>query len=213
MRSQNGWDASPSLALRPLVVNGVGFLPGIRDDDDVETVLRHFWTEYAARVEPLRNPGCWGFSYRENRNDPNALSNHASGTATDGNAPAHPNGVPTASTFTADQIAEVHAILAELDHVLRWGGDYTGTPDAMHVEVNVDPETLHATAERLRGDATMNSTQDERLKAVEAATQRIESDLIKVLAVVRKKGANAWERDVDLKALIREVLAEVKDQP
>jgi hypothetical protein len=59
----------------------------------------------------------------------------------------------------------------------------------------------------------MNSTQDERLKAVEAATQRIESDLIKVLAVVRKKGANAWERDVDLKALIREVLAEVKDQP
>jgi hypothetical protein len=37
--SGNGWTASQHLALRPLVVGGVSFLPGIRDDDDVETVL------------------------------------------------------------------------------------------------------------------------------------------------------------------------------
>jgi hypothetical protein len=77
--SQNGWSASEHLALRPLFVGGVPFSPGIRDDDDVETVLRHVIEQFAARVEPLRTPGCWGYSYRANRNDPNSLSNHAAG--------------------------------------------------------------------------------------------------------------------------------------
>lgn len=150
--SQNGWSASPNLARRTFVVNGVEFFGGIRDDDDVETVLRYVLTEYAKRVEPLRNPGCWGGSYRANRNDPNSLSNHASWTAVDANAPAHPNGVATSRTFTPGQVAEVHQILAEVDRVIRWGGDYTGTPDAMHFEVNTDAATLHKVAERLRDD-------------------------------------------------------------
>jgi hypothetical protein len=148
--SQNGWSASASLPLRPLVVNGVAFAPGIRDDDDVETVLRYVVEQYAKRVEPLRSPGCWGWSYRANRNDPNSLSNHASGTAVDINAPAHPNGVATFRTFTAAQQAECHAILTEVDGAIRWGGDYTRTVDAMHWEVVCGPETLHAVAEKIR---------------------------------------------------------------
>lgn len=154
--SQNGYSASPDLRRRPLIVNGVEFIGGIRDDDDVETVLAYFWTEYDRRVEPLVNPGCWGFSYRPNANDPYSLSNHSSGTATDGNAPQHPNGVPTRNTFTAEQFAEVHRILAELDGAVRWGGDYTGTPDAMHAEINVSPPTLALVAQRIReGDDPM----------------------------------------------------------
>lgn len=150
--SQNGYSASPHLTLRPLVVNGVAFAPGIRDSDDVETVLRYVAEQYAARVEPLRSPGCWGWSYRPNKNDPNALSNHASGTAIDINAPTHPNGVPTARTFSPAQIAEVHRILAEVERAVRWGGDYARTPDSMHFEINVDPARLHAVADELRGD-------------------------------------------------------------
>lgn len=151
--SQNGWSASQNLHLRPLVVNGIGFAPGIRDDDDVEYVLRYFATEYAKRVEPLKNPGCWGFSYRADRNQASDLSNHSSGTAIDLNAPQHPNGVPTSRTFTKAQIDEVHKILAECHGALRWGGDYTHTVDAMHVEVNVSPARLASIVTQMKLDA------------------------------------------------------------
>lgn len=167
--SQNGWSASTTLATRKLVVNGVEFLGGIRDNDDVETVLDYVLEQFDQRVEPLKNPGCWGGNYRANRNDPTSLSNHASWTAVDANAPAHPNGVPTSRTFTVTQVAEVHKILAEVDHAIRWGGDYTGTPDAMHFEVNCDAATLHAVAERLRDD--MPYTKDELTAIVKAAVE------------------------------------------
>ena len=157
--SQNGWTASSSLDLRPLVVHGVSFVPGIRDNDDVETVLRYVLTQFHERVEPLRSPGCWGFSYRGNRNDPDSLSNHASGTAVDANAPAHPNGVATGRTFTQAQIVEVHRILLEVKSAVRWGGDYHGTPDAMHFEVVVNAETLHKVAEELRDDMPYTEAQ------------------------------------------------------
>lgn len=150
--SSNGWTASPDLATRPLVVNGVAFAPGIRDDDNVETVLRYCMEQYVARVEPLHDGWCWGFSFRENRNDPNALSNHSSGTAIDVNAPDHPNGVPASSTFTPQQIGTIHLILAEVDDAVRWGGDFNGTPDAMHWEINTTPANLAATARRLRAE-------------------------------------------------------------
>jgi hypothetical protein len=150
--TDNGWPASPTLPLRPLVVNGVAFVPGILDNADVETVLRYCMEQFAARVEPLRIRGCWGFSYRPNRNSPNALSRHSGGIAVDANAPDHPNGVPADHTFSAGQVAEIHAILAEVDHAVRWGGDYHGTPDAMHFEIDTDAASLHAVAERLRDD-------------------------------------------------------------
>lgn len=150
--TDNGWPASPSLPLRPLVVAGVSFVPGIRDHDDVHTVLGYVATQFHKRVEPLRNPGCWGFAYRDNRNSPNSLSRHSGGIAIDANAPAHPNGVPTARTFTPAQIAEVHRILSEVDGIVRWGGDYRGTPDAMHFEIDVPPNSaaLARVAARLR---------------------------------------------------------------
>lgn len=167
--SGNGWTASAHLATRPLVVNGVAFLPGIRDDDDVATVLGYVATQYAYRVEPLHNPGCWGYSYRANRNDPNSLSNHASGTAIDCNAPAHPNGTPPTHSFTPDQITECHAIVRECAPAIRWGGDYTHTLDPMHWEVNCDAAELHVVAERLRDD--MPYTEEQLTAIVQAAAQ------------------------------------------
>lgn len=159
--SQNGWSASPSLKLRDLTVGGVSFEPGIRDDDDVYTVLKYVMEQYDKRVENLVNPGCWGYNYRANANNPNSLSNHSSGTAIDANAPKHPNGVPTRNTFSQKQIDEVHKILREVSNVIRWGGDYTGTPDAMHFEVNVDKATLHKVAEDLGEDDDMPLTDED----------------------------------------------------
>lgn len=180
--SQNGWSASASLDLRPFVVNGISFPPGIRDNADVETVLRYVVEQFAARVEPLINPGCWGFSYRENRNDPNALSNHASGTAVDVNAPKHPNGVPTSRTFTSAQISEVHQILAEVSNVVRWGGDYHGTPDAMHFEINASRASVDAIATHIR-------------QKEEDAMQ--DADWVKLRAIVREESAAAIKAELD----------------
>lgn len=210
--SQNGWSASPDLALRPLVIGGVAFVPGIRDNDDVATVLGYVLTQFHQRVEPLRNPGCWGFSYRENRNDPNSLSNHASATAADANAPAHPNGVPTATTFTPAQIDEVHKILDEVDHAVRWGGDYTGTPDAMHFEINTNPAALHLVAQRLQEDdmakydellaqiaadaAATRAAAEKTLRLTERGRDR-EVRLTKKVIDVVKKGRAATEAELE----------------
>jgi hypothetical protein len=191
--SQNGWSADPNLTRRPLVVDGVEFVGGIRDDDDVATVLDYVLTQFHERVEPLRNPGCWGFSYRANANDGGVLSNHSSGTAVDANAPAHPNAVPTWRTFTVEQTVEVHRILLEVDSAVRWGGDYQRTADAMHFEINVDAATLHGVAERLRDE--LNAEDKAQLDRIEKKLD----DLDKVLARITKAK--------------REVIAAVEDEP
>lgn len=200
-RSMNGWPASPDLPLRPLVVAGVPFVPGIRDDDDVATVLGYVVTEYAKRVEQLATPGCWGFAFRPNVNAPNSLSNHSSGTAVDVNAPFHPNGVRTTATFTAGQIAAVHRILAEVDHAVRWGGDFAGTPDAMHFEVNVTPAELATVATRIRTEEEANMPLNEADK--EAIRAIVHEEIAAIPETVRVPSADgtttqklgpAWQR-------------------
>lgn len=62
------------------------------------------------------------------------FSNHASGTAVDLNATAHPWG--KAGTFTAVQVAAIHAKLRRFHGVIRWGGDYMHKVDEMHWEIN-----------------------------------------------------------------------------
>lgn len=143
LTSYNGWTASPNPAdfggITPLVIAGESFAPGVRSGD-VHYLFQCFWTDFHNTVEPLYKPGWheadeWGYSYRQNRNA-NNLSCHSSGTAGDANATRHPNGVPASSTFTAAQIAQIRWLCkVKYRGLLRWGGDFTGTPDAMHVEV------------------------------------------------------------------------------
>jgi len=156
--SYNGWTASPNPAdfggITPLVVAGESFAPGVRSGD-VHVVFQHLAEQLNARVEPVYAPGWheaddWGYAYRANRNA-NNLSCHASATAIDYNATRHPNGVATAQTWTSAQIATIHQILAELDHLVRWGGDFTGTVDSMHFEVIGTPGQIAALAARLIG--------------------------------------------------------------
>lgn len=170
------YSASPNLSLRPLVVEGVAFLPGIRNDKDVDTVLRYTAQQFHNRVEKLENPGCWGFSYRINRNSPGVISNHGRGIAIDVNAPKHPNGVSTSRTFTSAQINEIHEILAELKGVVRWGGDYNGTPDAMHFEIVGTRAAVARVAAELNGGLDMD---EKTLRGIvrEEATAAIKAEL------------------------------------
>lgn len=205
--TDNGWPASPALRLRPLVVNGVSFVPGIVDDDAVAAVLGYVVEQYAARVEPLVSPGCWGFNYRANANSPTSLSRHSGGIAVDVNAPAHPNGVPTSRTLTAKQIAEVHTILAEVDHVVRWGGDYTGTPDSMHFEINADRAAVARVATRLNQEADMLNDADKKF-ITEAVTKAAHDALDELLSEKQVNGKSLRE-NIRIGANARDVAAEV----
>ena len=152
MRSYNGWPASPSLKTR-VIEPVVGVKLRIADNQNLADVFTYLVQQFHKRVDDVTKPhpaDDWGFAFRPNVNDPNSLSNHASGTAIDLDATEHPNGVATSRTFTPGQIAEVHEILEELEGTIRWGGDYTNTPDAMHFEVLRGPGSLRKVAKKIR---------------------------------------------------------------
>lgn len=104
---------------------------------DVATVLIHLADRFNREVEGLRSGQCWGYDYRKNVNNTSVWSNHASGTAIDLNAVLHPNGAK--GTFTGSQVAAIRNILSFFGSVVYWGGDYRGTTDEMHFEINVAP--------------------------------------------------------------------------
>lgn len=142
--SQNGW---------PEVVSGhdprltsIPWVTGTVLSGDVATVLTHVAERFDAEVEPIDVASSWGWAHRPVRAGTD-LSNHASGTAIDLNATAHPIGV--SGTFTDEQVAAVRAILADVAPAVRWGGDYDDRPDEMHFEIVADPAAVAAVAARL----------------------------------------------------------------
>lgn len=199
--SQNGWPAAANLRTRLITpVKGVSFR--IVDNANVATVFTYLVQQYDKRVEPVKGPVAddWGFAYRANVNSPNELSNHASGTAIDINATKHPNAVATSKTFTTKQVAAVHAILAELDHVVRWGGDYTHTVDAMHFEINVPPGGLAAIGKKLR--TPKPKTRGKNVDAAIAALKKAKTATTKANQPVKHKrvvNALAWLKKITAK--------------
>jgi hypothetical protein len=155
--SYNGWPASPDLRLRPLVVAGESFVPGIVDDDDVYVVLQYVAQQMHERVEPIvrsdwHQMDDWGFNYRNTTGDLTSLSCHASGTAIDYNATRHPYDVSPYRNFSSAQITEIHNIIRDLPIV--WGGDYRYHPDAMHFEIMGSRSAVKAAADRIRNNNT-----------------------------------------------------------
>ncbi|MFT4081199.1 MAG: M15 family metallopeptidase [Nocardioides sp.] len=148
--SYNGWPASPTLATRVITpVSGVSFR--VADNQNVEDIFTFLAQWYDTHVEALKGSVAddWGFAYRANRNDPDELSNHASGSALDFNATKHPNGVAISSTFTAAQIRKCDA-LEDCLEVVAWGGNYVHTVDGMHWEIAVEPGGLQDVGARIR---------------------------------------------------------------
>jgi hypothetical protein len=165
--SYNGWPANSDPAAigvdKSFDVNGVTFPGGVKAND-VSTVLGYVFTQLDERVEEAVPGWCWGWTYKQNVNNPSQLSNHASATAGDYNAPYHPNGGAQYEGWSPAEVDEVRRILAEVDGVIRWGADYSGTKDSMHFEINCDPATLAGVADRLRHkeDDDMGLTADDR---------------------------------------------------
>lgn len=145
--SQNGWPVNPPRRAR--TVPGTKVKISVADGPAGD-VLMHVASQFDKRVEDIDNADGvlddWGWADRPIRGSAET-SNHASATAIDLNAPKHPLGVR--GTFTARQAGEIRRILAEVDHVVRWGGDYSGRPDEMHFEINAGYEAVKRVADRL----------------------------------------------------------------
>lgn len=161
--SYNGWSASPTpsdfggLDNRVVPGTSVKLAPGVRNGD-VATVLFYVAEQLNARVEKAISPGCWGYSFRPNTNNPSQLSCHASATCFDWNAPKHPNGKK--NTFTKEQYDEIDKILGEVDWVVVQLRGY----DEMHFEINKNAAKVAVVAARLRGRKPAPPSTDTTLK-------------------------------------------------
>ncbi len=131
-QSQNGWPVVGTAAITDRALFGVEFPNGWLKGD-VDVIFTHLIGRLHREVEPMIDPGCWGY-YVKPIEGSKTQSNHSSGTAFDYNAPKHPMG--TRNTYSSAKRARIRSILAFYEGAVRWGGDYTGRPDDMHFEIN-----------------------------------------------------------------------------
>lgn len=156
--SQNGWPASTNKTAIGIVDavcpnSDVNFPQGVKSGD-VKTVLMYVADQFNKTVEPLVAGHCWGYDYKKIEGSL-TVSNHASGTAIDLNAPAHPMG--RAGTFNTAKVAAIRNIIRYCEGVVRWGGDYSGRKDEMHFEINTDSAGVSRLAHKISqaGDHTL----------------------------------------------------------
>lgn len=177
--SQNGYTANDQSVIVVIAVPG-GRLR-VRQGS-VAVVFKWLAEQFNSRVEPLQWPGCWGYAERPIQGSVE-LSNHASGTAVDFNAPDHP--LTRRGTFTFDQVIEINLILKEAGGVIRWGGNYHNRADEMHFEIDQPIDvvnnlaTLIILAQKkgitLSEAAGINANIDEFERKEDARYQRLEA--------------------------------------
>lgn len=138
--SQNGWAANPvGLVDFPWITGRVLGGP-------VYVVLDYVAKRWNATVEKINKSWSWGFDPRPIRGS-TQISNHASGTAVDFNAPKHALGA--VGTFTTKQRAALRKISDDCGGVVRFGEFFSGRRDGMHVEINASRARVEALAAKI----------------------------------------------------------------
>jgi hypothetical protein len=138
LRSHNGWTASKDPAAIDIKSYQVpGTKVKLRCAEAVAPLLIGFAKEFHELIEPIDEGALddWGYAFRNIRGVTEKLSNHASGTAIDLNAPKHPLGA--VGTFPAEKVPMIRALAKK--YGLRWGGDYVNRKDEMHFEIDITP--------------------------------------------------------------------------
>jgi hypothetical protein len=149
-RSQNGWRANQRALVSTFTVPGTSVKLPLRKDY-AGPLLVLLAEAFHRRVEPLVEGWCWGYAERSIRGASSTVSNHASGTAIDLNAPRHPLGAR--GTFSASQRAELERLLKLCEGTVRWGGHYRSRADEMHLEINTtDLARIQHAAQHLRAE-------------------------------------------------------------
>lgn len=144
--SQNGWPVRVSAAQ----LANLDWITGRVVPGDVWAIFDHLCQRFDHEVQPITKEWSWGWAYRPIRGQSGGFSNHASGTAIDLNAPLHSLG--KRGTFTAKQVRAIRRILADLDGVVRWGGDYANRPDEMHFEIDGNAKAVAKVARQIQED-------------------------------------------------------------
>jgi hypothetical protein len=138
LKSHNGWTASKDPAAIDIKSYQVpGTKVKLRCAEAVAPLLIGFAKEFHELIEPIDEGALddWGYAFRNIRGVTEKLSNHASGTAIDLNAPKHPLGA--VGTFPAEKVPMIRALAKK--YGLRWGGDYVNRKDEMHFEIDITP--------------------------------------------------------------------------
>jgi hypothetical protein len=146
-RSQNGWSANDRSCIATYSLPGgkVALRKG-----DVSVILLWVANRFHETVRPLQWPGVWGYAERPIRGSSTTLSNHASGTAIDLNAPQLPLGVDPMRVLSTMELRAIRAIVDYCEGVVRWGGDYSGRKDPMHFEIVGDAAACRRVADKIR---------------------------------------------------------------
>jgi hypothetical protein len=151
VQSQNGYSANDRAVIVSYAVPGGKLALRRGPAGELLAAAVRRWHD---EVEPLLWPGCWGYAERPIRGSVTVLSNHASGTGADCCAPRHPLGTEPRANFTPAQIAAARRIIADSGGCLRWGGDYTGRKDGMHLEVVESEDKCAQVLARWQGRGT-----------------------------------------------------------
>lgn len=146
MLSQNGWPTITAAQARKWIIPGTG-RHLVLEPSHAGFVLAYLalWFHDVVERLDLGQWDEWGWAARPVRGSSD-ISNHASATAEDLNATRHPLGVPTLQTFTAAQARKIRRKLRFLFGLVRWGGDYSRRPDAMHFEIVGTPAQVRVLA-------------------------------------------------------------------
>lgn len=207
--SQNGWPVVGQGSVVDRAVLGVEFPNGWLKGD-VDVIFTYLIGRLHREVERLDDGGCWGW-FVKNIEGSSSISNHASGTAIDYNAPAHPMGVR--NTYSSAKRSKIRAILDDLDGVVRWGGDYSGRPDDMHFEINKNAAAVRKVAARIKGE-DVPITPAEINDIAEAVWAFQLEDPLSTSTPKAKKSAGAYQRYVDssrnqIKEMVQQAIDEV----
>jgi D-alanyl-D-alanine carboxypeptidase len=207
--SQNSYPANDRSVIASFAVPGgkVALRRG-----PVGELLAAFARRWHTEVEPLAWPGCWGYAERPIRGSTTVLSNHASGTAIDLNAPKHPLAADPAASLKPAQIAAVRKIIAESDGCLRWGGDYTGRRDGMHTEAIKGEAACAAVLARWNGATPTEDDMPLTDADVERIAQRA-AEIVHTRAMVSKNDPRGgWgldDRVTSIDATIAKIAAKL----
>lgn len=133
--SQNGYTANDASKVSSRLVPGTTRRLTVRNGPAGDLLL---WVaaQFDKLVEDIEQGilDDWGYAERPIRGG-TELSNHASGTAIDLNATAHPLATDPPANFSAAEIARIREIVGRTQGCVRWGGDYSGRKDGMHFEI------------------------------------------------------------------------------
>jgi hypothetical protein len=112
-------------------------------------VLTHFVDWFDRNIEKLQETqgDDFGWALRHIAGS-DQWSNHSSGTAVDLNASLHPQG--KRGTFEEHQYDVINRRLEQMyEAKIKWGANFTTTPDEMHFEICVDEKSIIALADKL----------------------------------------------------------------